>query len=71
MAIATTGSLVYGCVQGIANGISNTLGEIQNVNGNPNGKLTWTPVSGIVFDSTNGTFYMYKGGSTWSGLQAA
>lgn len=69
--MATTGSTVYGCMQGLGGGITNTLGEVLNVNGNPNGIVTHTPVSGIAFDITNGAFYMYKGGSSWSGLTLA
>jgi len=71
MAITTTGSTVQGLIQGLAGGVSNTFGKILNVNGNPDGKVSWTPLSGIAYDVDNGTFYMYKGGSSWSGLAVA
>lgn len=70
MASTTTGSTVYGCVQGMANGLEGQKMILQ-VNGNPDAVVTYTPTSGIAYDVTNGTFYMYKGGSTWSGLKAA
>ncbi len=62
----TTGSLVNGTAQGLANGLSTKdIGKVTSVNGNPSGLLFSTPTSGVAWDGTNGNHYMSKGAGHW------
>ncbi len=67
----TTGSLVLGCVQGMALGLGGggvsgiDIGEIVNVTGNPSGVLIGIPNSGIAWDGENSQHYMVRSGTEW------
>lgn len=65
MAIATTGSLVYGVQDGMGKGFGTISRDIATVNGTPEAKLQVNVGSQIVYDVTNATYYMGLTGSTW------
>lgn len=65
MAIATTGSLVYGTTEGLGKGLSSKFGQVFEVNGTPAAKLQVAVGSQVVFDRTNSQYYMGLTGSTW------
>ena len=67
----TTGSIVLGTVQGMANGLGGAgasgidIGKVVNVLGNPNTVVTGTPTSGVAWDGQNRQHYMFKTGTSW------
>jgi hypothetical protein len=67
----TTGSTVFGTVQGLALGLGGggasglDIGKIINVVGNPDAIVTGVPTSGVAWDGQNSQHYMFKAGSTW------
>lgn len=65
MAVATTGSLVYGTTDGLGKGFGQISDTVQIVNGTPNAKLQVNVGSQIVYDVTNAAYYMGLTGSTW------
>jgi hypothetical protein len=80
MAITTTGSLVLGCVDGLADSLvaSGTYGgttpRVTFVVGTPDGLLTSVTGSDLAFNIADGKFYIGDitngaGGSAWTALR--
>ena len=67
MATDTTGSTVIGCVQGMAHGIGfsgNDIGQLIQVDGNPDTIVTAAIASGLAFDGINNQLYMAVSGTS-------
>jgi hypothetical protein len=72
MAVTTTGSLVKGAADGLAEHLKNggNFPSVYYVAGNPDGVLTANNGSDIAVDPLNEMYYMaeFAGGSTWYSL---
>lgn len=63
--MTTTGSLVYGVIDGVGKGFGAISRDITTVNGTPDGKMQVNVGSQIALDVTNAVYYMGLTGSTW------